>query len=279
MNGITGWSVGGTTNLRTLGYNVHDSSSWDSAPSTRGGGIDIAYLDGSTFQTGAYATHIFNLEFLIWGRDPATGGITLGDEWEHLAANVDTVKGLFDGDDDIDLRRTMPDATIRQALCRLAGPIRSRSDAQGALRYLTVPLAVREATWRDITGGTAGESNTANVNLTGTGTTGNIVVGGNVRTSPVLTFTADNTVTDVSFTFPDGATLAWEGTVATGTALVLDCANRVVTNDGVYADAGLVSTGRRAYWGRLEAATSNTLGYTIGSGQGDLTVQWWDRWR
>jgi hypothetical protein len=280
--GITGWSADGN-DLRTKGYNVHDSSSWDSAPGARGQGVEIAYLDGAHFQDSAfYQSHVFNLEMLVWGRDPTTGGITLTDEWEHLADNVDAVKGFFSTTGDIDLRRTMPNGDIRQALGRVTTGIRARSDAAGALRYLTIPFTVREGSWRDITGGAAGESDATNTGLSGSGSVG-IVVGGNFRTPPRITVDATTTVTDFALTFPDGATLAYTDDIPTSSSLVIDCSyagdGRRITLDGGYADAGLQSTGRRAYWALLDSGGTNTIGYSSTTGTFNLTFEWYDRWR
>ena len=85
-----------------------------------------------------------------------------------------------------------------------------------------------------------------------------------------------------ALTFPDGASLAFDdngATIPTGEDLVLDCADRVVTLNGVYADAGLRSQGRRTYWAWLEGGGSNTISYASTAGQFDVTFNWYDRWR
>ena len=274
--------VGASTSLRTLGTNMKTRWGWENSANVRGRPIAIAYRDGGHITgTPGLDPKLLAFDMLIWGRDRSTGYVTT-DPWEHLDDNVQWLKGLLGAGQGVDLRFYRADGSIHQAYDARwldAAEFNPATSEGGApILRARIPMWVPEGTLRDITGGTTGEQDATNTNLTGSGTA-NITVGGNVRTAPVITIAADSAVDDLVISFPDGATLSYSATIPTSSTLILNCADRVVTLDGVYADAALESTGRRAYWGYLEGGAVNGLGYSVSGGQFDLTVDWYDRWR
>lgn len=279
-DGVTGWTADGN-NLRTKGYNIQSRPQWEGMGGLRGGPLEVAYMDGVQLADGLpYRENVLTFEMLIWGRNPTTGAIDTTN-WEHLEDNLDAVKGIFSTGSEIDLRRTMASGDIRQVLGRCYTGVPARRVVQGGeIILLPVGVLVPEGTYRDITGGTAGESDTSNTALSGSGNFA-LAVGGNAHTAPVITVDATSTVSDFSLTFPDGAVLAYndEGaTIPASSQLIIDCAAREVTLDGSPGDVGL-SSAKRSYWAWLDGGGSNTIAYSSSAGTFDIGFAWYDRWR
>jgi hypothetical protein len=139
-------------NLKTLAYNVESITSMLQMPPKRGGNTVVANRDGSIWTPyKAYDNAVYPLDMWIRGSDvdgAIPGGSTARKEfWKR----VDELTRLFGKDwGTLDVRHTLPDGTVRRALCEVRDSINFAARAVNPLARFVVNLENTEGFWKDV---------------------------------------------------------------------------------------------------------------------------------
>lgn len=286
----TGWKLEGT-DLRTLAYEIVDTSAWDSFPGKKAGNVPIAYSDTEhTDPRKWFAVRTLPLKVEFF-RTNAAGNLPAGGAFEAIQTNIDTFLGLlYKRNGLLDLRKTVP--TVgggtheRQAMVEVVDFI-PLEESLKMLREAIVQFRMPEVLWRQLeTSGTHAPQKSAG--LTGVTTTSanfNVVTGGNAPVRGGLegafevVFDATSAITNPRIENAlTGEFVQYAGTVAAGEQLVLDIGKKTAVVDGT-TDVGGGVAKQHAWWLDLDpgATTQLTASVSVAS-DFDVTVKWYDRW-
>lgn len=189
-------------NLQTaLGITVTRESTFHGMPQTRSSNLSLPGVHGGVVVQTEELYEPGTCVLQCWmdgGGNPVT----------H-EAKLDAFKGLLVGP--LDVRKTMSDASVRQALCYMRATL-DPEHRPGAWTKLTVPLELPGAFWRDTVASTFSQSQPVN------GTTyvmSNLAGSTAPITDAVLLWTGP--ISNPQATDPfSGSSVTWQGTIAAG---------------------------------------------------------------
>ena len=245
---------------------IETRDGWDVQVGRRGEPLAIPYRHGAfTIPRKYMDANAFSLTITVLDREPDgsenPGGIYVG-----LQENMDLIKGLLYSATLLDLRRTMADTIVRQAVVEMIAATPWTQRAYSAMNMQALFIN-SEATWRELP--KAEELGIAAAGILNVG--GNAPVGDSVWTITQGASSGGSTI-EVSGTTVEIATLT------AGDELTIDNGNRRTWTDfgnpgQLPADA--ITKFSRANWIELVEAQANAVTLT-----GDITadVNWYNRW-
>lgn len=226
---MTTYSINGV-DLATFGVIVTADTSWQSLSPLGSSALSLPFTHGTINAQPEefYETGHHNLAVYIDGGGNAT---------THQA-KLDGFVALLRGA--LDVRKTMPDGSVRQAACYLRASV-DPDHRPGAWTRMTVPLEVPAVFWHDVTAvsftQTQPVSGTPYVMPAFAGATAPITDSLVLWTGPVTDPTAQDPYS--------GSTVKWQGTVAAGAQVRIDAGNMTaVSGTGIgLAGAGTDTSG------------------------------------
>lgn len=214
-------------NLKTLAKNIQTLAATLRSPGKRGANAIVAQRDGSLWTP--YKPNEEGLVVLpMWvlGCDD-DGAIPVGSsDRKEFFKRVDELTHLFDKDYALlDVRHTLPDGTVRQALCECVESLDFTTQGASPIGLVSVALANPAAFWQDVANTTQASS------LVG----GAPWVWASGGTAPVNdgTYTITGPITTARVTDPtSGAYVEYSAVVAAGQNLIINAGTFVVTGTG-----------------------------------------------
>jgi len=227
--------------LASLGITVTKESTIHSLASMRGTDMQLPGTHGALtaqdeefYETGRLVLAMF-----------MDGG---GNKSTH-DGKYDALMALLQGS--LDIRKTMSDGSIRQALCRQRAGIEPEH-RPGAWSKMTVPFEIPDVFWRDVTASTFSQtqpvSGTSYVMSNLAGSTAPIVDAKVLWTGPISNPAAQDPYS--------GSMITWQGTVAAGSQVRVDAATMTavsgvgigLTGAGTDVSGNLVPSGPGSAW-------------------------------
>jgi hypothetical protein len=227
-----------SVSLKTYAKNIETLGATLRAPSKRGANAQSAMRSGGLWTP--YKPHDEgNMVWPMWvvGTDD-NGAIPSGTERTWFYTRVDELTALFDKPHGLlDIRHTLPDASIRQAFCECVGILDFTTQGANPIGKVQVELGIPGSYWQDV-------NNTAPAKNTTVGSAWTFATGG---TAPMddATYTIDGPITNPRITDEyTGAYVQYNGALTAGQQLVLNASTFAVTATGITPNlANLVMVG------------------------------------
>lgn len=174
-------------------------------------------------------------------------------------------------------RRRWDDTTVSQWKTARLLNVRERGSAEQRAQYAQVDLEFEtaHAAWRAATASTVSKS------LVSGGSAGlNVTAGGNTPvTDAALTITASGTITSLAIKgLHAGIDLRWNGSLASGQALIIDAGAQTVLRSGSDAYSGFALGSGHTAQGWLPLAEGITPLIVESNGPGTAAAFWYDQW-
>lgn len=213
-------------NLKTLATNVESLAATLRSAGRRGANAIVAGRDGSLYTPYKPVENgIFTLPMWIAPCDVDEGIPGGSNARKEFYKNLDMITALFDKDYGLlDVRHTLPDGTIRQAMCDVLTSIDFTTQGVNPIAKFVVELINTDSFWKDVT---LTNANSSLINSPWTWATGG--------TAPVndAVYTVTGPITNPRVTDEvSGAYLQYGGTVAGGQTLVMNASNFNITGTG-----------------------------------------------